>query len=131
MAVMIGSARIDEYGNISGGKAGDQKQKSASNDTEGEVSQQKFYVHKKGWYILRCNDVNMRSKLAKAMITACDNVNIGYSQSERAGVVKNGVNSSKPTNSDCSALVRACIKEACGKDVGNFTTYNEAATLEK
>ena len=53
MAIMIGSARIDERGKISGGSAGDQKQKSLTNDTVGEVSMQTMYTHSKGWYIIR------------------------------------------------------------------------------
>ena len=40
MGVIIGSARIDERGKISGGAAGDQ--------TGSEVSTQAFYVHSKG-----------------------------------------------------------------------------------
>lgn len=130
MATIIGSARIDEHGNITGGKKGDQKQTTSVDDRSGEVSQQNFYVSSKGWYILRPKLQIYRNKLARAMITACDNSNIGYSQSERLGVVKNGVNSKEPTNADCSSLVRACIIEAMGKDVGNFTTYNEAKILE-
>ena len=130
MTVIVGSARVDEKGEYIGGKAGDQKQKSTTNDIIGEVSMQNFYLHRKGWYILRAKDESHRAKLAKAMQTACNNPNIGYSQSERLGVVKHGVHTSTPTNTDCSALVRACIKEACGKDVGNFTTYNEANILE-
>ena len=34
------------------------------------------------------------------------------------------------TECDCSSLVRACIIQATGKDVGNITTANEASTLE-
>ena len=130
MAVIIGSARVDEKGQYTGGKAGDQKQQSATNDMNGEVSMQKFYLHKKGWHILRAKDISHRAKLAKAMKTACNNSNIGYSQSERLGAVKQGIHTSTPTNADCSALVRACIKDACGKDVGNFHTGNEASVLE-
>lgn len=42
MSIMVGSARIDERGNASGGAAGDQKQTSAKNDLTGEVSMQKM-----------------------------------------------------------------------------------------
>ena len=38
--IMIGSARINERGKLSGGVAGDQKQVSSANDTKGEVSMQ-------------------------------------------------------------------------------------------
>lgn len=43
MAVRIGSARINEKGTTTGGKAGDQ--------TGGEVSIQNYYLHRKGWYV--------------------------------------------------------------------------------
>lgn len=130
MAIIVGSARADEYGKYQGGKPGDQKQLSSHDDRSGEVSQQNFYVHSKGWYILRAKDVITRRKIAEAMQIACNNVNIGYSQSDRGGILKHGVNTDVPTNADCSSLVRACIKYATGRDVGNFTTYNEAKTLE-
>ena len=131
MAVILGSARVDEKGEYQGGKPGDQKQKSATNDQAGEVSMQSFYVHKKGWNILRPANKSMAKNMAQAMIAACNNANIGYSQSDRGSILKYGVNSKVPTNCDCSSLVRQCIKEACGRDVGNFTTYNEASILEK
>lgn len=124
MAVIIGSARHDEHGNCySGGKAGDQ--------TGQEVSTQKFYIHKNGWYVIRAKSADIANKLAKAMIDACNNENIGYDQSERYGVIKHGVHSKVKTESDCSSLVRACIIEASGKDVGDFNTASEKPVLEK
>ena len=36
MATIIGSARIDEHGNVTGGKKGDQKQTTAKDDRTGE-----------------------------------------------------------------------------------------------
>lgn len=45
MSLMVGSARIDENGKISGGKPGDQ--------TGNEVSTQPYYVHSKGWICMR------------------------------------------------------------------------------
>lgn len=131
MAVIIGSARIDERGRLSGGQAGDQKQKSSTNDTIGEVSMQNFYVHSKGWYILRPKDANIAKKIALNMKTACNNKNIGYDQMNRLGVMTYGVNSKVKTETDCSTLVRDCVKEASGKDPGNFSTLNEADMLEK
>ncbi len=123
MAVIIGSARHDEHGNCySGGKAGDQ--------TGQEVSTQKFYVHKKGWHVLRAKSSEIANKLAEAMIIACNNENIGYDQSERGGVITHGIDSEVKTECDCSSLVRACIIYAAGKDVGFFTTYNERSVLE-
>ena len=130
MGVMIGSARIDERGLTKGGAAGDQKQKAAP-DYKGEVSQQPFYLHKKGWVVIRARDAEHARNLANRMITACDNPNIGYDQYQRDGVVKYGVESKARTECDCSSLVRECVKEATGIDPGNFTTANEREVLAK
>lgn len=130
MTTIIGSARQDENGKISGGAAGDQKQKSSANDTAGEVSMQNFYIHSKGWYILRPKSAQIAHKIAANMKTACNNSNIGYNQANRLGITTYGVNSGTRTECDCSSLVRQCIKEASGKDPGNFTTANEAGVLE-
>ena len=129
MTVIIGSARIDENGNATGGKVGDQKQTSKP-DYKGEVSLQTFYVASKGWYVLHPKSDAHALKIAEKMLTACNNSNLGYDQGNRTGVIKYGVASTVKTECDCSALVRACVKEATGKDPGNFTTSNEAAALE-
>ena len=124
MAVIIGSARHDEHGACySGGKAGDQ--------TGQEVSMQSFYVHAKGWVILRAKSSDIASKLADAMKLACNNENIGYDQSERYGIIKYGINTKTKTECDCSSLVRACIIYASGKDVGDFNTSNERSVILK
>jgi len=120
--IRFGSARIDEHGKIVGGKPGDQTGK--------EVSMQNYYMSSKGWYCLRPKSVDHATKLAKAMTLACDNDNIGYNQDQRHQVISKGINATTPINADCSSLVRACIIYATGKDVGNFTTYSEADTLE-
>lgn len=128
MSLIVGSARIDENGNLKNGKAGDQTGK--------EVSTQNYYTHKKGWYVLRAKSVSHANALASAMKQACDNNNIGYDQSNRGGVItqikKYGALNKivVKTECDCSSLVRACIIQATGKDVGNITTANEASTLE-
>ena len=127
--VLVGSARIDENGNACGGKAGDQKQKTNAPDCTGEVSVQEYYLSKQGWRVLRPN--RNAKELGFAMLQACNNPNVGYDQYERGGVLKYGTNSKTPTECDCSSLVRQCIKEAMGVDVGNFTTTNEASVLLK
>ena len=127
--IYVGSARVDERGKYSGGTVGDQKQKSSTNDTVGEVSMQKMYTHSKGWYIFRPKDTSVANAIASAMITACNNKNLGYDQSNRLGVIKYGVNTTTKTECDCSSLVRACIIKATGKDVGNFTTVTESSFL--
>jgi len=120
MKVVIGSARIDENGKLTGGKAGDQ--------TGREVSTQKFYMHSKGWIGLRAKDSALADKLAKGMQIACDNPNLGYDQNERLGVVRNGIESTVKTECDCSSLVRAVLKYA-GVEVTNFTTATEKAII--
>lgn len=128
MGLIVVSARIDENGNLKNGKAGDQTGK--------EVSTQAYYTHKKGWYVLRAKSVAHANALALAMKQACDNTKIGYDQNERNGVItqlkKYGSldKIATATECDCSSLVRACIIQATGKDVGNITTANEASVLE-
>lgn len=129
MPVYIGSARIDERGKISGGAAGDQTGK--------EVSYQAWYLHSKGWVVLRAKDAEIRNKIAYAMKAACDNNNIGYDQSNRLGLyesVKNyGFDPAKCvvlTETDCSALVRVCVCYASGKNIPNFNTSSELSVLK-
>ena len=127
--MIIGSARIDEHGKATGGKAGDQKQKTTP-DYKGEVSMQDFYIAKAGWYILRAKNPEVASNIALAMTIACNNPNIGYNQAKRLDIIKdgNGTHATSPTSCDCSSLVRQCVRES-GIEVGNFTTANEAQVL--
>lgn len=129
MAIMVGSARRDEQ-NKYNGVAGDQTQKYSTNDTVGEVSMQEMYTHSKGWLILRPKSIEHAKKIAERMETACNNKNIGYSQTDRYGIGTYGIDTKVKTNCDCSSLVRQCVKEATGKDPGDFTTLNEADKLE-
>lgn len=129
MAVIIGSARIDERGKLSGGQAGDQKQTSKP-DYKGEVSMQEFYVHSKGWYVLRPKKVEDAVRIARNMEIACNNKCLGYDQYNRLGVIYYGLNTDSNTECDCSSLVRECVNEACKKDPGNFNTESEAGILE-
>lgn len=129
MAVKIGSARIDENGHTKGGKAGDQTGK--------EVSIQNWYLHKKGWRVIRCLDPQRAILIADDMQYACDNKHIGYDQNQRLtlyNVAKTvGFNCSKVTQNcetDCSALVRVCCAYA-GIKVSNFNTSNEITILLK
>ena len=127
MAVLIGSARIDERGRISGGSAGDQ--------TGSEVSTQNWYLHSKGWRVLRAIEASQRRKIAAAMRAACKNDNIGYDQGQRNTLyslaAKVDFDPSKVTakcETDCSALVRVCCAYA-GISVKDFITSNEAGVL--
>lgn len=130
MGIVIGSARHDENGKYTGGKKGDQLQKTSKNDSTGECSSQNFYMHSKGWNVIRPVNQKLADLIAIAMQTACDNKNFGYSQNCQRKTIDD-VHSLVPVNVDCSKLVRDCIYEASHVDVGNFTTANEVAVLEK
>lgn len=127
MSLMVGSARIDENGKISGGKPGDQ--------TGNEVSTQPYYVHSKGWICMRPKNVSVANAIAKAMLQACKNDNIGYCQGHRTTVIKQLRKSgslakiSTKTEADCSSLVRACCIQT-GFDPGNFNTSSEVSALK-
>ena len=97
MTILIGSARSDEHGKYSGGQRGDQRQTS-SPDYAGEVSVQAFYMHSKGWYILRPKEASVAVGIAAAMQAACNNKNIGYSQSDRYAILKVGTGTKTPTS---------------------------------
>lgn len=127
MTIKVGSARIDERGHAHGGSAGDQTGK--------EVSTQNYYKHSKGWVVLRAKSAKQANAIAKDMLYACANHNIGYDQYQRDtlyNVAKEvGFNCSKVNKrveTDCSALVRVCCCYA-GIIVGNFRTYNERKML--
>ena len=125
--VKLGSARIDENGKATGGKAGDQTGK--------EVSTQNWYKHSKGWRVFRAKNSGVAEKIAWDMQAACDNPKIGYDQSQRdtlytvAKLV--GFNCAKVSaacETDCSALVRVCCAYA-GVMLPNIRTTNEPTAL--
>lgn len=128
--VMIGSARIDENGHATFGKAGDQTGK--------EVSTQEWYLHSKGWYVIRAKSERVAEDIAIAMEHACANNNIGYDQNERFTAYdwckyNNGGNYdpaliTAKVETDCSALVRLCLAYA-GIFVGDFCTTDEYDVL--
>lgn len=127
--VLIGSARIDENGHATGGKAGDQTGK--------EVSTQNWYKHSKGWRVFRAKSAEVANKIALDMEYACKNSNIGYDQNQRntlySAAKEVGFNCSKvktKCETDCSALVRVCCAYA-GIMLPNFRTSDEPATLLK
>ena len=124
MAVLIGSAR-SSYGNTSPGDQNGGK----------EVSTENWYLHSKGWVVLRAKDPEARERIAVAMERACANDDIGYDQSTRLTLFNNvkpyGFDPSlttKKVNTDCSALVRVCVHYA-GITVDNFITSNEVSKL--
>lgn len=128
MAVKIGSARSNENGGINGGMAGDQ--------TGREVSTQDWYLHSKGWVLIRAKEASAREKIAANMESICANDNIGYCQDHRSSLTTQakpyGYDASKvltPCEVDCSEAVRNCVLFA-GITVGAFNTASEAASLK-
>ena len=122
MSVKIGSARSDENGKANG-KPGDQKSGK-------EVSTQSWYLHKKGWVIIRIRDSQKAEKNAWAMEKACENPHFGYGQADR----NTGYNAAKAVgfdpskvkknvNIDCSKLVQLCLAYA-GITVPDWYTGN-------
>ena len=128
MSVLIGSARINENGSINGGAAGDQ--------TGREVSTQAWYLHSKGWIVIRAKDAAAREKIARNMQAICDNDNIGYCQDHRstltAAAKPYGYDASKVVKKvevDCSEAVRNCLLYA-GIIIGAFSTAGEVSALK-
>ena len=133
--VTIGSARIDERGKASGGKAGDQP--------GSEVSTQSWYLHSKGWVMLRCTIPGMAVHIADAMKAACKNSNIGYDQNQNSTLwnqVKDKgwdpAKATSPTETDCARLVRVCVQYAVNKMgmndiIPDFYTATLATNLVK
>lgn len=126
MAVLVGSAR-SSYGNTARGDQSGGK----------EVSTQEWYKHSKGWRTFRAKDPKKAELIAKAMIAACKNNLIGYSQPDRnalySAIKSKGFDPAKCTvesNCDCSSLVRVCCAYA-GIMLGNFTTSSEPSVLLK
>lgn len=126
--VMIGNARISEHGTIKGSK-GDQ--------TGREVMQQTWASGGCWAYVIRPKSAEVAKKIAAAMVAACNNDNIGYSQADRLSlyniVSKNGWNIAKAgkCNCDCSALVAVCCNAAGIKVPATMYTGNELVTLQK
>lgn len=126
--VRVGSARIDENGNLICGQAGDQ--------TGQEVAIEPWYLHQKGWVVIRAKEPTVAERIAAAMEAACANDLIGYDQSTSWDLYDKskayGWDCSKlkaPVETDCSSLVRVCVAFAVGKSVPWFSTLNQAAVL--
>lgn len=128
MAVRIGSARIDENGNAYGGVAGDQTGK--------EVSTQNWYLHSKGWVLLRAKSSVVAEKIAKCMEYACANSHVGYDQWNRNSLFSAAApydydvsKVTKDVETDCSALVRVCCAYAGIVISTAFRTTTQASVM--
>jgi hypothetical protein len=129
MAVIVGSARVDERGKYKGGQAGSQISK--------EISKQNWYLHRKGWVVIRAKDPKKAEKIAKNMEYACDSPYVGYDQSQNQtlyNVVKSldfDISKLKvKCETDCARLVRVCVKYA-GINAEDFYTGTLVSTLKK
>lgn len=129
MIIRLAHAYCDENGKSSGGKPGDQLQKT-KDDTIGEVRISDFYVNKKGWRVLRLKNLKYAKRAAKYAKRAANNANIGYSQSDRYGIIACGTDTKVKCNCDCSSLVRKVVMEATGKQISDFSTEDEVRVLE-
>lgn len=128
MSVTIGNARISEFGTVNG-KRGDQTGK--------EVMTQSFASGGKWEYCIRPKSATVAQKIAHAMVQACKNNNIGYSQTDRtslsqaAAKVNYDISKVGKCNCDCSALVAVCVN-AAGIHVSPYMyTGNELALLKQ
>lgn len=126
--VRVGSARIDENGKLVGGQAGDQ--------TGLEVAIEPWYLHTKGWVVIRAKDANVAERIAADMEMACKNDLVGYDQSTSWDlydkVRQYGWDCSKlktAAETDCSSLVRVCVAYAVGKSIPWFSTLNQVTVL--
>lgn len=128
MSVIIGSARCNEFGGISGGKPGDQ--------TGHECERQEWYKHELGWIVARAKSAEAREKIAKNMEAICDNPFIGYDQPRDQTLYKcakpfdfDAARVETPCDTDCARAVRVCVLYA-GISVADFYTATEVAALK-
>lgn len=127
---IIGEARCNEKGTLSGGKPGDQTGK--------EVGMGNWYSG--GWiYMFRAKDASIRDKLAQAMIDTCNNSNIGYNIDvpERYAAWDNAENNkhnikgiSKKGDTTCSQAVSMCMR-AVGIPKQYAPRFMDIATMTK
>lgn len=130
MAVIIGSARINELNEKEGGQPGDQNGR--------EVATENWYLHSKGWVVIRAKDPSVRAKIAQNMRYICANDNIGYSywnacygllnESKKYGYDASKVKVKCDTN--CAKSVVCCIRYA-GVNVDDFYTGIEVEVCKK
>lgn len=127
MAVMVGSARINENGQISGGQPGDQ--------TGRECDVDNWYLHELGWVCIRAKDAEVREKIALDMEYICENDCIGYDQPRDQTLYRAskpyGFDASKvkeKCDTDCARAVRVCVLFA-GIDCPDFYTATEVKAL--
>lgn len=130
MAVLIGGASINEFGTLEGGKPGDQTGK--------EVYVQDWYLHSKGWVVIRAKNPTMRLKIAQDIRWGCANEWVGYSYWDHCYTLYNeaakyNFDYSKvktPCETNCAKFVLGACKYA-GSKVKDFNTGNEVAMFKE
>lgn len=143
--ITTGGAHSSENGSKFG-TAGDQLQKQSPDLKTGSYSggevcmkdyatEAAFARRFAGYVIIRPKSATSAAAMASCMITACNNPNVGYSQSHdsngREGIKKYKVTSKVPTNCDCSSLVSECVNEGAGANIIMCTTQSLAGALKK
>lgn len=124
MSIRIGNASIDENGEISGGKIGDQTGK--------EIYERDWYQHKHPWNVyLECTDPTLAKSAAEYMGQICNDPNYGYNQNERTtgyvSIIKNGRRVKGAKGSfDCSSSVSGCYNLA---GIPSLSINNTTRTL--
>lgn len=137
--VLIGHAHKDERGSGDGYVTGARSYVAKSGDQKGdEVVIENYRQRTKNgsyWCVFRLKDNGASNKVADAMILACKNDNIGYSNKKRVSLYElvkdKGFNPSKADklcDTDCSACVRVCLAYA-GINLESFRTLNMKSTL--
>lgn len=141
--VILAGAMEDENRNLKNGKAGDQLQKSSTNDTKGEVRFQELYIHDKGWYGFRFISDSHAEKFIQEVKDGVNNKFIGYDQGNRYDIMDmvrkygNMKDIAEPTECVCSSLMRAAIYLATGIDLGPFLSgdmpelFDDSGLFEK
>lgn len=115
MAILCGWASLGENGKITGGQAGDQKQKNATHDTVGEVKLGNWYKFGQT-AVFRWKKAAHRTAYAKAVQYLCNSPLVGYNQMERTtlftalkAVGWDYTKLKKKVNCDCSELVVCAV----------------------
>lgn len=128
--IKFAQASIDEKGNISGGKAGDQ--------TGNEVNICNPYTHSQGWKGFIHSNKNVNYWTGKN-VQVIAGKNVGYDQSypDRLSLMEackkakwEPANITGAYECDCSELVRVCISCAMEKELPVFNTVSLAKTLK-
>jgi hypothetical protein len=111
--------------------------RSSSFGVPAQVSTQNYYNPQQGYWLGFMPSPAVANNISNAMLDACNNDNILYSQAKRNGVYnelkagKSMYNIDKTTYCDCSSLVRACLYANGYPTICDFNTASEPSVLRK